>query len=150
MKAYGKNVRHTNVDEGASISILSPTTWQALGSPQLVLVTQNLLNFNRTISEPLGILPKLPITMEGKIVCIDLMVFQGQLDFDFILLKDYVYVMKVVISNLVHMMSFPHNGNIVTVDQLSYIDLSSNTSDLTPLNVPYMEVVPTPSRLIMW
>ena len=74
MKACGKNVRRTHVDEGASVSILSSTVWNALGSPQLAPITQNLKAFNRTISEPLGILPKFSITLEGKTVCIDLMV----------------------------------------------------------------------------
>ena len=47
----------TIIDEGASVSILSSTTWQALGSPPLVPITQNLLAFNRGSSQPLGILP---------------------------------------------------------------------------------------------
>ena len=85
VKVCGKNVHRTIVDEGASVSILSSTAWQALGSPQLVPVTQNLLAFNRTISEPLGILPKFPITLEEKIVCIHLMVVQSPLDFNLIL-----------------------------------------------------------------
>ena len=74
MKVHGKNMHRTNVDEGASVSILSSTAWQALGSPQLVPITQNLSSFNRTISEPSGILPNFPITLEGKTICIDLMV----------------------------------------------------------------------------
>ena len=82
MQACRKNICHTHVVEGASVSILSSTAWKILGSPQLVPVTQNLLSFNKTISERLGILPKLPITLEGKNVCIDLMVVQGPLDFN--------------------------------------------------------------------
>ena len=85
VKACGKNVHRTNIDEGVSVSILSSTAWQALGSPQLVPVTQNLSAFNRTISEPLGILPKFPITLEGKTVCIDLMVVRRPLDFNLLL-----------------------------------------------------------------
>ena len=137
MEVCGKNVRRTNVDEGASVSILSSTTWKALGSPQLVLVTQNLSDFNRTISEPLRILPKFPITLEGKTVCTDLMVVGGPLDFNFLLGKDYIYAMKFVVSTLFHVMSFPHNGNIVTVDQLSFVSLDSTTNNSTPLNFPY-------------
>ena len=87
-----------------------------MGSPQLVPVTHNLSAFNITISETLGILPKFSITLEGKTVCIDLMVVRGPLDFNLLLGRDYVYVMKAVISTLFRMMSFPHNGNIVTVD----------------------------------
>ena len=33
VKVSGKNVHRKNVDEGASVSILSSTSWQALGSP---------------------------------------------------------------------------------------------------------------------
>ena len=33
VKACGKNVHRTHVDEGASVSILSSTAWKALGSP---------------------------------------------------------------------------------------------------------------------
>ena len=88
MKACGKNFHCTNVDEGAYVSILSSTAWQALGSPHLVPVTQNLSAFNRTISEPLGILPKFPITLEGKTISIDLIVVQaGPLDFNVLLRK---------------------------------------------------------------
>jgi hypothetical protein len=61
-----KIIHHTIVDEGAYVSILSSTTWKAMVSPQLVSVTHHLLDFNRISSEPLGILPQLPITLGGK------------------------------------------------------------------------------------
>ena len=35
----GRDIHHTQVDEGASVSILSSTIWKALGSPQLVPIT---------------------------------------------------------------------------------------------------------------
>lgn len=129
------------LDEGASISIVSSFAWQTLGSPQHVPVTQNLLDFNKTISEPLGILPQLPITLEGTNICINLMVVEGPLDFNFLLRRDYVYAMKVVISTLFHVMYCPHNGNIVTIDQISFIDLDLAVNHMTSLNVPYMQVV---------
>ena len=50
-------VSGTIIDEGASVSILSSTAWQALGSPPFVPVTQNLLGFNRGTSRLLRILP---------------------------------------------------------------------------------------------
>lgn len=115
VKAGGRDIHRTQVDEGASVSILSSTVWKALGSPQLAPITQNLNAFNRTISEPLGILPKFSITLEGKTVCIDLMVVRGPLDLNLLLGRDYVYAMKVVVSTLFRVMSFPHNGSIVTV-----------------------------------
>lgn len=81
------------IDKGASISIMSSTTWQDLGSPQLIPITHNLLVFNKGTSQPLGILPKFPITLGGDIVYIDMMVVQGSLDFNLLLGCDYVYVM---------------------------------------------------------
>ena len=51
--------------------------------------------------------------------------------------------MNVVVLTLFRVMSFPHNGKIVTVDQLSFTSLDSTTNNLTPLNVPYTKVVST-------
>ena len=147
VKAGGRDIHRTQVDEGASVSILSSTVWKALGSPQLAPITQNLKAFNRTISEPLGILPKFSITLEGKTVCIDLMVVRGPLDFNLLLGRDYVYAMKAVVSTLFRVMSFPHNGSIVTVDQLSFPSLVSTTNNMTPLNVPDSKVVSTLPRV---
>jgi hypothetical protein len=73
------------IDEGASISILSSITWQDLGYSQLVSVTQNLLDFNRRTSQPLGTLPQFSVTLGGKTIFIDVMVVHDPLDFDLIL-----------------------------------------------------------------
>ena len=109
------------LDEGASVSIMSFTTWQALDSPQLVPVTQNLLAFNGGTSQPLGILPNLPISLGGKTIYIDVVVVQGPLDFNILLGRDYVYVMGALVSSLFRVVCFPHKGRIVTIDQLSFI-----------------------------
>ena len=110
-------------------------------------ITQNLKAFNRTISEPLGILPKFSITLEGKMVYIDLMLVRGPLDFNLLLGRDYVYAMKVVILTLFCMMYFPHNGNIVTIDQILFASLDSTTNNPTSVNVPHTQVVSTPPRV---
>jgi len=79
-----KDIFHTIV-EGASISILSSTAWQVIGSPQLVPTTEKILVFNRRPTRPLGIILQLPITLERKIVYINVMVVQGPLDFNLLL-----------------------------------------------------------------
>jgi hypothetical protein len=81
VQVCGRDVPQMLIDEGASISILSSIAWQALGCPQLVPVTQNLLAFNRRTSQPLGTLPQFPVTLGGKTVFIDVMVVQDPLDF---------------------------------------------------------------------
>jgi len=49
-QAYNMVVHGTILDEGTSISIMSSTTWQDFGSPQLVPITHNLWPFNRGTS----------------------------------------------------------------------------------------------------
>jgi hypothetical protein len=107
------------VDEGASTSILSSSAWKALGSPELVSASHELLYFDRHPSEYLGILPHFPILLGGKIVLVDVIVVQGPLDFNMILGHDYVYAMNVVVSTIFRVMNFPHNGIIFTMHQPS-------------------------------
>ena len=134
-------VPSTIIDEGASISILSSTTWQAFGSPPLVPVTQNLLAFNRGTSQPLRILPKLPITLGGKIVYIDMMVVPSPLDFNLLLGRDYAYAIGALVSSLFCVICFPHEGRIVTIDQLSFIGPYVTSILPSSLPGPYLSVV---------
>jgi hypothetical protein len=122
VQVCGRDVTKTLIDEGSSVSILSSIAWQALGCPSLAPVTQNLLAFNRRTSQPLGFLPQFPVTLGGKTVFIDVMVVQDSLDFSLLLGRDYVYAMKAIVSTLFRVISFPHDGRVVTVDQLSFID----------------------------
>ena len=103
--------------------------------------------FNRRPTAPLGTLPYLPITLGGKTVCIDVMVVQGPLYFNLLLGCDYVYAMKSIVSTLFIAMHFPHDGKIVTIDQLSFVtpDHRITPSNQTALNVPHVLVIPSPS-----
>jgi hypothetical protein len=118
VQVRGRDVPQTLIDEGASVSILSSIAWYALGCPQLAPVTHSLLAFNRGTSQPLGILPQFPVTLGGKTVFIDVMVVRDPLDFSLLLGRDYVYAMKAIVSTLFRVISFPHDGRIVTIDQL--------------------------------
>ena len=108
--------------------------------------TDQILDFNRRPTTPLGILPQLPITLEGKTVCIDVMVVQGPLYFNLLLGRDYVYAMKFVFYTLFRVMYFPHDGNIMTIDHLSFVkhDHCMTPSHQNSLNVPHILVVPSP------
>ena len=108
--------------------------------------TDQILDFNQRPIAPLGTLPYLPITLGGKIVCIDVMVFQGPLDFNMLLGHDYVYTMKDVVSTLFRFMHFPHDGNIVTIAQLSFVtpDHRITPSNQIALNVTHVVVIPSP------
>ena len=147
MQVTSKSILHTIVDKGASVRILSSTAWKDIGSPLLVLATDQILAFNQRPTTPLGILPLFPITLGGKTVCIDFMVVQGPLDFNLLLGCDYVYAMKVVVSTLFQVMYFPHDGNIVTIDKLSFVKPNHHMtpSHQTSLNILHVLVVPSPS-----
>jgi hypothetical protein len=101
---------------------------------------KNLLYFNRRTSQPLGTLPQFPITLGGKTIFIDVMVVQDPLDFSLLLGRDYVYAMKPIVSTLFHVISFPHDGRVVTIDQLSFFD----PSWIVSLNGSYMQTVSPP------
>jgi hypothetical protein len=131
------------IDEYASISILSSIAWQALGCPHLEPVTQNLLSFNRRTSQPLGTLPQFPVTLGKKTVFIYVMVVQDPLDFTLLLGRDYVYAMKAIVSTLFPVIYFPHDGRIMTIDQLSFI----GSDWMTSLNGSYMQMVSPPPQV---
>jgi hypothetical protein len=75
----------------------------------------------------------------GKTVFIDVMVVQDPLDFSLLLGRDYVYAMKAIVSTLFRVISFPHDGIIVTIDQLSFF--GSDLTSMTPLHGSYMQMV---------
>ena len=62
------------------------------------------------------------------------------MDFTLLLGQDYVYAMKAIVSTLFCVISFPHDGSIVTIDQLSFIDPDWVTS----LSGSYMQKVSPP------
>jgi hypothetical protein len=73
----------------------------------------------------------------GKTVFIDVMVVQDPLDFSLLLGRDYVYAMKALVSTLFCVISFPHNGRIVTIDKLSFI----GPNWVTSLSGSYMQTI---------
>jgi hypothetical protein len=65
------------------------------------------------------------------------------LDFSLLLGRDYVYSMKFIVSTLFCVISFPHNGRIVTINQLSFI----GPDGITSLNGSYMHTVSPPPHV---
>jgi hypothetical protein len=136
------NIYRCIADEGASASILSSSVWKVLGSLKLVSASHELLDFEKHPSEYLGILPHFPISLGGNIVFVDVIVVQGPLDFNMLFEHDYVYAMNVVVYTLFQVMYFPHNGSIVTIDQLTSDNHHPNSVfvQTTPLYVPSVHV----------
>ena len=103
-----------------------------------------ILYFNTRPIAPLDILPYFHITLGGKIFSIDVIVVQGTLYFNMLLRQDYFYAMEVLVSTLFQVMHFPHDGKIVIIYHLSFVnpDHQITTSHQNCMNVPHVLVVP--------
>jgi hypothetical protein len=96
-----------------------------------------LKSFNGTSFKPYGVLPSLSIALEGKAVTVEVEVFDAPLDYNLLLGRSWIDSMRVVVSTLFHVICFPHQGKVVTVDQLAFFSSDSCTS-----NIPFIEKTP--------
>jgi hypothetical protein len=80
-------------------------------------------------------------------VFIDVMVVQDPLDFDLLLGRDYVYAMKANVSTLFHVIYFPHDGIIMTIDQHLFVGLDLTIKSMTSLNSSYMQTISPPTQV---
>ena len=78
--------------------------------------------FDGRIFSPLGMLLNIPIDLGSKMILINFAVMIGPMDYNILLGRDSIYAMSVVVSSLFRVMIFPHEGCIITIDQLSYTD----------------------------
>ena len=111
------------VDEGESTCVMSTLVWQKLGSPILQPSSTTIRAYDGHPSKAQGILPHVPITLARKIVLIDIEVVNAQLDYNLLLGRIYMYVVRAVASTVFRLMMSPHEGNIMMVDQLTYHDM---------------------------
>ena len=72
------------------------------------------------IFKPHKILTALPIEIDGKNVTIDVEVIDAPLDYNLLLGCTWFYAMKAVASTVFRLLSFPHQGKIITVNQLDF------------------------------
>jgi hypothetical protein len=84
-----------------------------------------------------SVLLSLPVTLEGKTVQVEVEVFDTPLDYNLLLGRSSVDSMRVVVSTLFHVLHFPHQGRVVTVDQLAFFNADTRTG-----NVPFIENTP--------
>ena len=81
----GKMIHHTVIDKGASTCIMSVACWKAIGSPALSQSPTTLEAFDGRESRPYGILPRLPISLEGKTVEVEVEVVDANLTYNLLL-----------------------------------------------------------------
>jgi hypothetical protein len=116
---------------------MSITCWKSIGSPLLTESHNTLKAFNGSGFKPYSVLPSLSIMLEGKSINVEVEVFDVPLDYNFLLGRRWIDSMCAFVSTLFHVLHFPHQGKVVTVDQLAYFNSDSRTS-----NVPFISKTP--------
>jgi hypothetical protein len=117
--------------------VMSFACWKSIGSPSLNESQNTLKAFNGSGFKPYGVLPLLPITLEGKTVQVEVEVFNAPLDYNILLGRSWIDSMRAVMSTLFRVVRFPHQGKVVTIDQLAFFNSDTHTG-----NVPFISKTP--------
>jgi hypothetical protein len=60
------------------------------------------------------------VQLGGKTVCVEVEVVDAPIDYNLLLGRSWTYAMQVVVATVFRVLLFPHEGRIVTIDQLSF------------------------------
>ena len=76
-------------------------------------------------------------------MCVEVEVVDAPLDYNLLLGRSWTYAMHVVVSTIFRVLCFPHEGQIVTIDQLSFshIEPSSGASKVSMIDNPQPEII---------
>lgn len=101
-----------------------------LGSPSLMTSYTILKEFYGQTFHTHGIISTLPIDFVGKTMSIEVEVANAPIDHNLLLEHTWFYQMKAIASSVFHVMHFPNQGKIVTIDKLDYYipNLRANAS----------------------
>jgi hypothetical protein len=116
------------VDEGVATCVMSLVCWKAIGSPTLSKSSNMLTSFDGHSFCPHRILPTFLVQLGGKKVEVEVEVVDAPLDYNLLLGRNWTYAMVTIVLSVFHMLCFPHQGEIVTIYQLSFAYSSPNAS----------------------
>jgi hypothetical protein len=119
-KTFTWNIFCTMVDEGASTCVMSLACWKAIGQPELSPSPTLLTVFDGRSFRPHGIIPSFPVQLGGKTVCVEVEVVDAPIYYNLLLGRSWTYSMQAVVATVFRVLLFPHEGRIVTIDQLSF------------------------------
>jgi hypothetical protein len=120
MKMFTRNIFCIVVDEGASTCVMSLASWKVVGQPVLSLSPTLLIAFDGHSFRPHGIIPSFPVQLGGKTVCDQVEVVDAPLNYNLLLGRSWTYAMQAMVATVFWILLFPHEGQIVTIDQLSF------------------------------
>jgi len=81
-------------------------------------------------------LQSLVVQLGGKTVSVDVEIVNYPLDYNLLLGRSWFYALTVITSSVFRCVQFPHQGNIVTIDQLDYY--TPDTHTLATKNIPFL------------
>jgi hypothetical protein len=131
-----QQIRQTILDEGASTCVISLAYWKGLKSPALNKYFTMLRAFDGRGFHLDGLLQSLAVQLGGKIVVVDVEVIDAPLDYNLLLGRTWFYVMTVIASLVFRCVQFPHQGKIVTIDQLDFC--TPDTRIPATNNIPFL------------
>jgi hypothetical protein len=142
-KSFTWNIFHMVVDEGASTCVMLLACWKAIGQPILFLSPTLLTAFNSRSFRPHGIIPSFHVQLGGKTMCIEVEVVNAPLDYNLLLERSWTYDMHAVVATVFRVLLFPHEGQIMTINQFPLFrpDPSSGASTILMFDNPQLDVV---------
>jgi len=137
VKALNKIVHRIIIDEGASTCIISMSCWKTLGSPTLSRSSTTLNPFDRQKYTPYGILSNLQVELEENTVETDVEVIDGNLDYNILLGRPWIYAIATFVSTYLRKIAFPFQGGI-TCNMISSIQKISENG----ISMDHLQVLP--------
>ena len=135
-KVIGRKVHCTVLEKGSSTSVISMSCWRVIGSPEVNHSPTTLKAFDGRCFQPYDLLPTLSIEPGSKSVSIQVEVVKVPLYYNPLLGRNWFYATDAVSSLVFHLLQFPHQGKIVSIDQLEFC--SPNATSTTTNNVPLL------------
>jgi hypothetical protein len=129
-------IRCTVLDEGTSTCVISLPCWRALASPLLTLSPTTFKSFDGHGFKPHGLLKYFFVNLKGKTISVDIEVIDMPLNFNLLHGRIWFYAMTTIASLVFHILRFPHQGNIITVDQLDYT--TPDLNNVAENHVPFL------------
>jgi hypothetical protein len=105
-------------------------------SPKIDPSNTMLKEFDGHMFQPHGIITTFPIELGGKTIFVEVEVVDSPLEYNLLLGHTWFYEMMTFISSVFQVLHFPHQGNIITIDQLAFYTLNLRTN--AGSNVPFV------------
>jgi len=108
--------------------MMSLACWKAISSPPLSQSITMLTTFDGSYFRPHDILPSFLVQLGEKTMEVEVEVVAVPLEYNILLGNNWTYTMIIIVSFVLHILCFPHEGKIVTIDQLSFAHPVPNAS----------------------